>query len=102
MAKELVPIVMSCAVWGPYLARCTTMFQCDNLSLVAAITKGSSKDQTVMHLLRSLWFFAATFDIHIVAEHIAGVNNSRADMLSRNNLTQFHLSNPQAKQLPTL
>ena len=101
MAKELVPIVMSCAVWGPHLARSTTLFQCDNLSLVAAITKGSSKDQTVMHLLRSLWFFAATFDIHIVAEHIAGVNNFRADMLSRNNVPQFILSNPQAKQIPT-
>ena len=48
-----------------------------------------------MHLLRYLWFFAATFDIHIVTEHIAGRNSCRADMLSRNHLTQFLLSNPQ-------
>ena len=70
-------------------------------SSVEAITKGSSKDKTVMHLLRSLWFFAATFDIHIVTEHIAGANNSKADMLSRNKLSQFLLANPQAKQTPT-
>ena len=94
MIKELVPIVLSCAVWGPYFARCTALLQCDNLCLVAAISKGSSKDKTVMHLLRSLWFFAATFDIHIVTEHIAGTNNYKADMLSRNNITQFLLSNP--------
>ena len=55
----------------------------------------------VMHLLRSLWFFVATFDIHIVTEHIAGTNNGRADMLSRNHVTQFLCSNPQATPLPT-
>ena len=66
MAKELVPIVMGCAVWGPQFAGHTTLFQCDNLGLVVAINKGSSKDKIVMHLLRSLWFFVATFDIHTV------------------------------------
>ena len=55
MGKELVPIVMSCAVWGPQFAGRTTLFQCDNLGLVVAITKGSSKDKIIMHLLRSLW-----------------------------------------------
>ena len=55
----------------------------------------------VMHLFRSLWFFVATFDIHIVTEHIAGTNNGRADMLSRNHVTQFLCSNPQATPLPT-
>ena len=54
-----------------------------------------------MHLLRSLWFFAATLHTHIVTEHIASTNNCRADVLSRNNITQFLLSNPQAKSLPT-
>ena len=101
MAKELVPIVLSCAVWGPLFMKSTVLFQCDNLGLVAAITKGSSKDQTVMHLLRTLWFFVAIFDMHIVTEHITGVSNRRADMLSRNNVTQFLLTNPQVKPLPT-
>ena len=96
-----MPIVLSCAIQGPYFARCTTLFQCDNLSLVAAITKDSSKDKTVMHLLWSLWFVASTFDIHIATELIAGTNSCRADMLSRNNITQFLFSNPQAKQLLT-
>ena len=41
---------------GPQFAGCTTLFQCDNLGLVAAITKSSSKDKSLMHLLRSLWF----------------------------------------------
>ena len=31
MAKELVPIVLSCAVWGPVLKRKFVLFQCDNM-----------------------------------------------------------------------
>ena len=30
MAKELVPIMLSCAVWGPLLNRKTVSFQCNN------------------------------------------------------------------------
>ena len=87
MAKELAPIVLSCAVYGPHLSRQQVLFQCDNQSLVSAISKGYSKEPSVMHLLRCLWFFTAVFDISIVAEHIAGATNCAADMLSRNNMT---------------
>ena len=41
MAIELVLIALSCAVWGPKLSRTRVLFQCDNLGLVAAISKGS-------------------------------------------------------------
>ena len=73
MAKELVPIVFSYAIWAPLLARSHTEFQCDNLSLVEAINKGNSKDPMVMHLLRCLWFLQALFNIAIIASHITGV-----------------------------
>ena len=48
MAKELAPIVLGCAVWGPLLAKRSTVFQCDNHGLVQAINKGSSRDLMVM------------------------------------------------------
>ena len=73
MAKEMVPIVLSCAIWAPWLARAHIEFQCDNRSLVEAIRKGASKDLMVMHLLRCLWFFQALFNITINASHIPGV-----------------------------
>ena len=50
------PILISCAVWATLLVNKHMQFQCDNLSLVAAINKGSAKDTMVMHLLRCLWF----------------------------------------------
>ena len=77
------------------------LFQCDNQSVVLAVQKGSTKDPIAMHLLRALWFFVAFFDIDLIIEHIAGVTNCAADMLSRNNMTEFLLSHPQASQLPT-
>ena len=102
MAKELVPIVLGCAVWGPLLAKRSTVFQCDNHGLVQAINKGSSRDLMVMHLLRCLWFFTAFFDMQIMAIHIPGAENNSANMLSRNQATQFLRRHPQASRLPTL
>ena len=101
MPKELVPIVLSCGVWGSHFARQRILFQCDNNSVVTAINKGASKDPLVMHLLRCLWLFVALYDIDIVAEHIPGATNQVADMLSRNQTDQFHIQYPQVSRLPT-
>jgi len=100
MAKELVPIFFSCVVWGSKLSRRRVQFKCDNLALVQAINKGSSKDNMVMHLLRCLWFFTAYFDISITATHLPGVLNTSADMLSRNQLCQFHHLHPDTSFVP--
>ena len=52
MAKELVPIVLSCMVWGPQMSRKSVLFQCDNTGVV--LKKGSTKEDRVMQLLRAL------------------------------------------------
>lgn len=100
MAKELLPILLSCAVWGPQLARKKILIQCDNSSVVAALKKGSAHDDTVMHLLRCLWFFVAHYNMVLLPEHIAGSDNCTADLLSRNNLHNFFSINPQASPVP--
>jgi len=51
MAKELVPIVLSCVVWGPLLSGSNVQFKCDNSGVVDSISKGSSKKPLIMHLL---------------------------------------------------
>lgn len=38
MAKEIVPILLSAVMWGHQLAKRTVLFQCNNLSLVTAIS----------------------------------------------------------------
>ena len=89
MCKELVPISFSCAVWGSVLSKKHVYFHCDNLSLVNSLNKGSSKDSSVMKLLRTLWLFVAYFDISTTATHVPGAHNITADHLSRNNMTEF-------------
>ena len=101
MAKELAPILLSVAVWGTRLAKRHVLIQCDNMSVVQALNKGSGKDQVVMQLLRSLWFFVAYYDIDLTCVHIMGAANTTADHLSRNNMTCFFSLNPQASILPT-
>ena len=101
MVKELVPIVLSCAVWGRQLAGSQVLIECDNSSVVAAVNKHYTREQKAMHLLRSLWFFVAYFDIDVKCKHIAGVNNTTADHLSRGNLHSFFYLHPQATCQPT-
>lgn len=101
MVKELLPVVLSAAVWGPQLKRQRVMFQCDNSSVVTSLQKGSSKDSACMQLLRCLWFFKAHYDLDLVCEHIPGSSNNTADHLSRNNIQAFRSMNPDASHCPT-
>ena len=101
MAKGLVPIILTCIVWGPYLSRRHINFQCDNANMVISINKGSSKDKLVMHLLRSLSFFMAHFDIYLTASHLPGVINVTTDHLSRGNLHQAFQATPSLTPEPT-
>ena len=101
MAKEMAPIILSCGVWGPHLSKSLVKFKCNNTSVVAAICKGSARDDTSMHLLKCLWFFVAHYDIDITIVHVAGVTNCTADHLSRHHMSLFFSLNPQADTAPT-
>jgi len=101
MEKELVPIILSCAVWGPLFCNSKVEFKCSNSSVVDSITKGSSKKSMVMHLLQCLWFFSAHFDIKLSACHIPGGLNTAADQLSRNRSKEFLQQNPHTSNTPT-
>jgi len=48
MPKELFPIVLSCVVWGPLILGSRVKFRCDNISVVESVSKGSSREPTVM------------------------------------------------------
>ena len=90
MAKEMVPTVLSRAVWGCQLAHKTVLFQCDNTGVVAAVKKGTAKEELVMHLQHSLWFFVAHFDISVSIEHIAGPVRPIKQLISYLDITCKH------------
>jgi len=72
---------------GQQLARKEVLVKSDNLSVVAAINKGSCREAVVVHLLLCTWLFVADFDIKLVAEQLPSKDSTIADLLSRNNLT---------------
>jgi len=53
------------------------------------------------HGKSSLFFFLASHNVTMHAEHIRGVDNRAADALSRDNRQGFFLQVPQARQEPT-
>ena len=105
MAKELVPIIFTCIVWGPRLSKHHINFQCDNANLVIAINKGSSKDKFVMHLLRSLSFFLLHISTSVLLPltyKLPGVINVTADHLSRGNMCEAFKATPSLTQHPAI
>ena len=99
-AKELLPIIVSAAVWGSFWAGKTVLCHCDNMAVVAVIRGGYCKDSAMAHMLRCLFFLEAKFNFRLTAEHVAGVNNGVADAVSRNKLEAFFSLVPQASRVP--
>ncbi len=99
--KELVPIVIACAIWGGQWRNKLVLARSDNMAVVQVITSLLSKVPTIMHLLRALFFYMALFNIKIRAEHIPGIQNIVADSISRNQMQVFRGAAPHADNLPT-
>ncbi len=100
--KELLPIVMGAAIWGRHWEGKMIRCRCDNAATVAIVNSGRSKVVRAMHLMRSLFFFLASYDITLYAEHIRGVDNGAADALSRDNCSEFFMQVPRARQEPSV
>ena len=95
-SKELLPIVLGCAIWGRAAKGRTVKCRTDNAAVLSIVNSGKSKDELAMHLVRCLSFFTAHFQLVVVAEHIPGVENGAADALSRDRLSHFRLQVPSA------
>ena len=79
--NELYPILLASLVWGHLWSSCRVLFLCDNEAVVAVINSGTSRDDDAMHLLRSLFYMAMSFNFVIRAVYIPGVHNVLADAL---------------------
>ncbi len=96
--QELLPIVLACMVWGAKWSGRAVQVHCDNTGAVAVVTSGYSRAPAIMHLLRCLFFIRAHFQISLWATHTPGADNTMADAISRNHLSQFFLQAPEARR----
>ena len=99
--KRAASIAIATAIWGTGWANKSVLCRCNNEAVVSIINFGTSKDPTVMCLIRCLYFIAAKFNLLISAVHLAGSANGLADALSRNNRVSFLINHPQANHLPS-
>ena len=63
--KELVPVVLSAAVWGSDWRGRNVMSYCNNAALVVILNKGDCKELQVMHLVQCLAFLKAKFQFSL-------------------------------------
>ena len=57
--KEMLLVVVACAIWGPYWQhRQVLVLSDDNMAVVHVIHSQSSKERTILHLLRCSISFA--------------------------------------------
>ena len=100
-SKELLPVILAVAIWGPWWRGEQVLVHCDNMAVVNIISANTSKDSLVMHLLRGLHFVCAYYNISLQACHIPGTENSTADAISRNLLQVFFERIPRARATPS-
>lgn len=87
--KELHIIVRAAATWGPSWRGKHVMLRCDCQPVVQLWHKGDSTEPAMASLLRTLLFIVAQNDFVLSVEHISGAHNTRADLLSRGQVTAF-------------
>lgn len=99
--KELFPIVIAVETWGQALANQSILFHSDNIAVVEIINKISSKDTSVMCLVRRLVLACLRHNILFQAEHIPGKINTLPDLLSRLQVQKFFGLAPYMDRFPT-
>ena len=88
-SKELIPVVISAAIFGKQWSGKVLNFMVDNLAVVQLLQAIYSRDIHLMHLIRLLVLLASYFNFWFTATHVALKKNTFDDALSRNNASLF-------------
>lgn len=98
--KELFPIVLAIEIWGSHLRNKCLVIHTDNMAVMHIINKQTSKETSVMKLVRRLVLACMQFNILLRSVHIPGKKNVLPDLLSRFQVSRFHQIAPHMEQFP--
>ncbi|KAJ1187758.1 hypothetical protein NDU88_004528 [Pleurodeles waltl] len=87
---ELFPLAVAVCLWGSPLWHKCVLFRVDNLAVVQLVNQQLAQDVQVLQLLRVFVLRCLQNDIFFRALHVPGVNNDKADALSRSQWDRFH------------
>ena len=73
--QEMIPVVISAAIWGNTWQGNRVLILSDNESVVSVLNARSARDTRLVHLSCRLFFYAATYQFTLTAEHIAGCSS---------------------------
>ena len=80
---EMYPILLALYLWGKKLQNAWVIFHSDNMAVVDILNKQSSKEPTIMILVRKFVLLCLQLNINFRLEHIPGAKNIIPDLLSR-------------------
>lgn len=100
--KECFPIVVAIEIWGNQLRNKRVTFFTDNIAVVYIINKHTSKHKLIMKLVHRFVLLILKYNIFFKASHIAGINNTTADHLSRLQMGQFREDFPHMDPKPVV
>ena len=82
---EMFNVLLAVRLWKEELKGKTCRIYCDNNTAVQSMSSGRAKNTFMAGCLRELWWLCCTQDIFLACDHVAGVQNEIADLLSRAN-----------------
>ena len=80
---ELINVLVALRCWSHLFNNSVVKIYCDNATVVAALNNFRIKDDLILLMVRNIWLILASCNIELVVEHIPGVRNVHADILSR-------------------
>ena len=97
---ELLAIVTAFDLWAPNLQGKSILLQSDNMATCHMINKSKAEIPAAMALIRHLTLSCLQFQIVVRCRHIRGIQNTNADLISRNKLEEFLHLNLSASKKP--
>lgn len=68
VTKEVLPILLAVAMWGLFWLGNRVLVHCDNMAVMNIMSSNTSKDKTIIHLLRgytlSVHTTISTYELH--------------------------------------
>ena len=88
---EMLAVVISLSSWASLLSNTHIALQCDCKPVVYALQPQhyTSSSPGLMSCIRTILYLTATHNIQLRIAHLAGIDNSLADALSRDQIPEF-------------
>ena len=97
---ELYPICLAIKIWGNQLSNKCIQLNSDNMAVVHIINSFTSKDLSIMTLLRQLVLDCMAANILVRSVHLPGALNTCSDLLSRSQVSKAKQLFPHLQQHP--